>query len=83
MSDTKINVIKAVERSEGGNSRSWLIAMSDKIEAFVAAARQRRQLQRLDDHMLKDIGLSRADVHRELHRPLWNATDKSEPDSIR
>lgn len=30
--------------------------------------RQRRQLAGLDDHLLKDIGVSRADVWRELHR---------------
>lgn len=32
---------------------------------------QRQALSRLDDHRLKDIGLSRADVEREISKPIW------------
>jgi uncharacterized protein YjiS (DUF1127 family) len=35
-------------------------------------AQQRRALMRLDDHMLKDIGLSRVDALREAERPFWD-----------
>jgi uncharacterized protein YjiS (DUF1127 family) len=34
-------------------------------------ARQRRQLETLSDHMLRDIGLSRADVLAEATKPFW------------
>lgn len=34
-------------------------------------ARQRRRLSELDDRMLKDIGLTRADVSREVEKPFW------------
>jgi uncharacterized protein YjiS (DUF1127 family) len=40
-------------------------------------ARQRRALLRLDDHMLKDIGLSRADALREADRPFWDEGSES------
>lgn len=33
--------------------------------------RQRRALLALDDRMLQDIGLSRADVHAESNKPFW------------
>lgn len=33
--------------------------------------RQRQALMRLDDHLLKDIGLSRADVEAEVRKPFW------------
>ncbi len=33
--------------------------------------RQRRHLRELDDRMLKDIGLSRADVAHEADKPFW------------
>jgi uncharacterized protein YjiS (DUF1127 family) len=35
-------------------------------------ARQRRALATLDDHMLKDLGLSRADALRESGRWFWD-----------
>ena len=36
-------------------------------------AQQRRRLLSLDDRMLKDIGLTRAEAMREGTRPLWDA----------
>jgi uncharacterized protein YjiS (DUF1127 family) len=38
-------------------------------------ARQRRRLLELDDHLLKDIGLSRADVELEYSKSFWSLTD--------
>jgi uncharacterized protein YjiS (DUF1127 family) len=34
-------------------------------------ARQRRTLRTLDDRMLKDIGITRAEAEREATRPFW------------
>jgi uncharacterized protein YjiS (DUF1127 family) len=36
-------------------------------------ARQRRRLVALDEHMLKDIGITRADASREGSRLFWDA----------
>ena len=33
--------------------------------------RQRQALMRLDDHLLKDIGVSRADADQEATKPFW------------
>ncbi len=35
--------------------------------------RQRHALAQLDARMLKDVGLSRADVDLELRKPFWHA----------
>ncbi len=35
--------------------------------------RQRVRLSELDARFLRDVGLDRADVARELQRPIWNA----------
>lgn len=34
-------------------------------------SRQRRALGRLDDHLLRDIGISRAAAAREARQPFW------------
>lgn len=34
-------------------------------------ARERAHLATLPCEILKDVGLTRADVHAELHKPLW------------
>lgn len=34
--------------------------------------RDRQRLLGLDDHTLKDIGLSRSDVYEEAGRPFWD-----------
>jgi uncharacterized protein YjiS (DUF1127 family) len=36
-------------------------------------SRQRRHLRSLSNHMLHDIGLSRADVEGEATKPFWRA----------
>ncbi len=36
-------------------------------------AAQRRALAELDSHLLKDLGLTRADVARETAKPFWQA----------
>ena len=43
----------------------------EDVLAWVERARQRRQLGELSDHMLKDIGLTRADVEAEVTKPFW------------
>ncbi len=52
-----------------------LIAVLDRIfEApFVWAERaaERRHLAALDDHLLKDIGVSRADIDAVTTKPFW------------
>ena len=48
-----------------GGVAAWLGACLER-------ARQRRQLADLDDGLLKDIGLSRADVERECGRWPWD-----------
>jgi uncharacterized protein YjiS (DUF1127 family) len=57
---------------------SGLPALAQLIgSAFVLAygwqlrGQQRRALARLDDRMLRDIGLSRADVEGEVSKPFW------------
>jgi uncharacterized protein YjiS (DUF1127 family) len=47
----------------------------ERIGAFVIQAwqrsRSRRALLSMDDYMLKDVGLSRVDAHREARKFFW------------
>ncbi len=45
---------------------------SDAASMWQARLRQRRALQELSDHVLKDIGISRCDVFRESTKHFWH-----------
>jgi uncharacterized protein YjiS (DUF1127 family) len=51
--------------------RSWSASACEQVLAWLERARQRRHLGELSEHMLKDIGLSRADVEVEVAKPFW------------
>ncbi|MEZ5670308.1 MAG: DUF1127 domain-containing protein [Alphaproteobacteria bacterium] len=46
-------------------------AMVMAIDTIVTRQRARRHLESLDDRMLKDIGLTHADVFVESRKPFW------------
>ena len=46
--------------------------LGKKLERWDQLSRQRQQLREMDDHMLKDIGLSRADVRRLTGQHFWD-----------
>lgn len=43
----------------------------DVLLTWAERSRQRRHLAQLDDRILSDIGLSRAEVEAEVSRPFW------------
>jgi uncharacterized protein YjiS (DUF1127 family) len=53
---------------------SWVILT---LMRWQELAQQRRALAAMSDHMLKDLGLTRADALREAGRPFWD--DGGEP----
>ena len=60
-----------------GRLRAGLSRVVSRLLDGHELARQRQALAALDDHMLKDIGLSRADARCEAERPFWD--DGGEP----
>ena len=42
------------------------------VFAFLALARQRRQLAKLDDRLLSDIGVNKNTAMAEATRPIWD-----------
>lgn len=51
-------------------SWSWQ-RLIETLERWVERHRQRRALLEMSDHLLKDIGISRADAWQEAHKPFW------------
>ena len=50
---------------------SIVTALLARLFAWHHAARSRALLAELDDRLLADIGLSRADAMRECEKPFW------------
>jgi uncharacterized protein YjiS (DUF1127 family) len=51
----------------------YLPRMLPWLVQALALRRQRAHLRRLDDHLLRDIGLTRDDAMHEGTRPFWDA----------
>ena len=50
-----------------------LTIILDTLATWQERASQRYRLAELDDRMLRDVGLSRADIRREVERPFWRS----------
>jgi uncharacterized protein YjiS (DUF1127 family) len=50
-----------------------IVKVSDTLLDWQERARQRHRLGEMDDHLLRDIGLSRADLEHESAKPFWRA----------
>jgi uncharacterized protein YjiS (DUF1127 family) len=60
-------VARPAERVAGDR----LVQAYEQVLGWLERVHQRRHLAQLSDHMLKDIGLTRADVETELSKPFW------------
>ena len=56
-----------------GPPRKLARAGHDQLLIWLERSRQRQHLAMLSDHMLKDIGMTRADVEAEVSKPFWEA----------
>lgn len=45
--------------------------IADTVARWIARSEQRHDLAALDDHLLKDIGVSPQDAAREAAKPFW------------
>jgi uncharacterized protein YjiS (DUF1127 family) len=55
------------------HGRRWVKRAVDAVLTWHERARERRQLMELSDHMLRDIGISRAEAFGEAEKPFWHA----------
>jgi uncharacterized protein YjiS (DUF1127 family) len=48
-------------------------AFVERMQVWQERTTQRTRLSQLDDRLLHDIGISRADAYREARKPFWRA----------
>jgi len=54
-----------------GPAGAAALLVADLLSTWYRRARERRHLGTLDEHMLKDIGVTRADVEFEVQKHFW------------
>ncbi|MBK3735926.1 DUF1127 domain-containing protein [Azospirillum brasilense] len=55
----------------GGGARRFAERAFGEVLGMIERHRQRRSLAALDDHLLRDVGLSRKDARRETDKAFW------------
>lgn len=58
-------------REPGQALRRVVLHIITTLRTWQERACQRQALRRLDERMLRDIGLTRADVEIEVNKPFW------------
>lgn len=53
--------------------RHWLRTVIATGELWLERARERRELMRLNQHMLRDLGITRTQAEVEGQKPFWQA----------
>ena len=72
MASTRVVASRSpVARATAVVAGGWLAQAYEQALGWLERAHQRRHLAMLSDHMLKDIGLTRADVEAESSKPFW------------
>ncbi|MCO6056837.1 DUF1127 domain-containing protein [Pseudomonas sp. MOB-449] len=66
-----IGILQQLHFQAQPRRESWLVKFWRQVRRWEQLARQRGQLARMSDEMLKDIGMSRADVMEESERHFW------------
>jgi uncharacterized protein YjiS (DUF1127 family) len=65
-------IVQAPARPAPGRAPARGARLLRRLLDALEVHRQRRALRELPDELLKDIGVTRADVSRETGRPFWD-----------
>jgi uncharacterized protein YjiS (DUF1127 family) len=71
MSTIQVRTAHLPRRDQAWSWASGVQRLVTLLLTWQQRAHDRRQLQSLNDHMLRDIGLTRADVFTEASKPFW------------
>ena len=60
------SILNSAKRPETSTTK-WLTT----VDIWMQRSRQRKQLARLDKHLLEDIGLTKEMATKEIKKPFW------------
>jgi uncharacterized protein YjiS (DUF1127 family) len=63
----------AREQLVSRRAASWLGQIRDTLRLWQDRVSGRQQLLRLDEHVLRDIGITRLQAEAEANKPFWRA----------
>lgn len=69
---TMIMKMQTTDRAVRTNPLELISKLRTHLEKAIEIARERRALARLDDRMLRDIGLTEEQADREVRRAVWD-----------
>jgi uncharacterized protein YjiS (DUF1127 family) len=73
----KIGLRPLYPASGGLDTRAWVRRAVNRLLRTLTTwherSRQRQRLAELDDHLLRDIGITRAQAQAEFDKPFWRA----------
>ncbi len=56
-----------------GRLAAWIRAGVELVSLWMLRSRERRALARLDERLLKDVGINPADAWEESRKPFWKS----------
>lgn len=65
------SMARQLRRGRPADRRGLAMRFVNVLETWLERRRQRRTLLELNDHLLKDIGVTRLEAQREGHKPFW------------
>ena len=72
-SGTNGSLLSGVRSAVGPRARAALSSMVEAVLEWQERGRQRQMLGRLDDRLLRDVGLTRSDVEQRRAKSFWQA----------
>jgi uncharacterized protein YjiS (DUF1127 family) len=64
---------RASYAGRSARSAGALVRLSDTLLGWIQRDRDRRALSSLDDRLLRDIGVTRAELEAEARKPFWRS----------
>lgn len=68
---TRDQEVAALISATPGHIRDHAANAGRAVQTWIRRSNERRALARLNDHLLTDIGLTRAEVERETRKYFW------------